>query len=146
MCDFQNMDVRSYEGDPVDLVLCNPPYFPLGSGSVSPDPLKAAARHECAGGLSDLVRAGARFAPRVCLSVPRVRQGEAEDALASADRPVVRRLILREGIVLLEGSRDARLCRTEEGSLRQGSGHGPLAARLFGRAGARLKMEEALVS
>lgn len=52
----------------IDLVVSNPPYRPLGEGKVAPDPERAAARHELAGGLEEfadaaayLLRQGGRF-------------------------------------------------------------------------------------
>lgn len=44
-----------------DLAVCNPPYYPVRSGRLNPDPERAVARHEIAGGLGDFIR-GARFA------------------------------------------------------------------------------------
>ncbi|HKI51752.1 MAG TPA: methyltransferase [Geothermobacteraceae bacterium] len=43
----------------VDLVVSNPPYRIAGTGYFSPDPGRAAARHELAGGLEDFVAAAA---------------------------------------------------------------------------------------
>jgi tRNA1(Val) A37 N6-methylase TrmN6 len=43
----------------VDLVVSNPPYRGAGTGYSSPDPGRAAARHELAGGLEDFVAAAA---------------------------------------------------------------------------------------
>lgn len=44
-----------------DLAVCNPPYHPVESGRLNPDPERAVARHEIAGGLGDFI-SGARFA------------------------------------------------------------------------------------
>lgn len=52
-------DVRQVQGA-YDLVVSNPPYFPLGAGPVSPDPFKGTARSELAGTLLDFVRAAQR--------------------------------------------------------------------------------------
>ena len=42
-----------------DLVLANPPYRKVGSGRLSPDPVRAAARHELLGDVGDFARAAA---------------------------------------------------------------------------------------
>ena len=42
-----------------DLVVCNPPYFPLGSGASAPDPARAAAREERCCTLEDVCTAAA---------------------------------------------------------------------------------------
>jgi tRNA1Val (adenine37-N6)-methyltransferase len=39
-----------------DMVLANPPYRKVGTGRISPDPVRAAARHEIHGGVSDFAR------------------------------------------------------------------------------------------
>ena len=56
-------DIRSsrelFKSGEFDLVVSNPPYFPEGSGSVSPDPARAAARGEAHCTLSELCRAAA---------------------------------------------------------------------------------------
>lgn len=46
-----------------DFVVANPPYFPLGSGALPPDPGRAAARSELACSLDELVRAAAWLLP-----------------------------------------------------------------------------------
>ena len=47
-------DLRSVELAPVDLVLLNPPFFPVRSGRRNPDPERDAARHEVYGTLPEL--------------------------------------------------------------------------------------------
>jgi len=44
--DFRRWSVLAGEKHQYDLVVSNPPYHPLGRGHLSPDPLKASARHE----------------------------------------------------------------------------------------------------
>jgi len=39
-----------------DMVLANPPYRKVGTGRISPDPVRAAARHEIRGDISDFAR------------------------------------------------------------------------------------------
>ena len=39
-----------------DMVLANPPYRKVGTGRISPDPVRAAARHEIRGDVSDFAR------------------------------------------------------------------------------------------
>ena len=46
-----------------DFVAANPPYFPVGSGVLSPDPARAAARSETTCTLDDLCRAAAWLLP-----------------------------------------------------------------------------------
>ena len=41
------------------MVLANPPYRKIGTGRISPDPERAAARHEVHGGVSDFALAAA---------------------------------------------------------------------------------------
>ncbi|GHU89563.1 O-methyltransferase [Clostridia bacterium] len=55
--DWNELSVDS----PFDAVVCNPPYFDLGSGAVSPDPERAAARSMERGGLERLCAAMARL-------------------------------------------------------------------------------------
>jgi tRNA1Val (adenine37-N6)-methyltransferase len=40
-----------------DLVVANPPFRKVGTGRISPDPVRAAARHELLGGVDDFARA-----------------------------------------------------------------------------------------
>jgi len=44
-----------------DLVVANPPYLALAAGRASPDPLRAAARHELRGGLPEFIAAAVRL-------------------------------------------------------------------------------------
>lgn len=104
---FVQADVRTWDAPPVDLVVCNPPYFPAGRGPKSSDPLKAHARHELAGSLSDLIGAAAAMAPRVCLVLPASRSREAAKLLARHGLPLSRRMRLEPSLVLLEGRADA---------------------------------------
>ena len=46
---------------PADVVFANPPYRRVGAGRLSPDPEKAAARHELSLDLADLFAAARRF-------------------------------------------------------------------------------------
>lgn len=62
-------DLREVTGEwphgPCDLVSGTPPYLPLGTALVSPDPQRAAARIELRGGVEDYLAAAARvMAPR----------------------------------------------------------------------------------
>ena len=56
-------DIRSHRSlfgtGSFDLAVANPPYFPLGSGALSPDPARAAARGETDCTLQDLCAAAA---------------------------------------------------------------------------------------
>ena len=42
-----------------DQIVCNPPYYPIGSGGQNPNPEQAAARHELTAELLDVVQAAA---------------------------------------------------------------------------------------
>jgi len=57
---FLQADVRHYPWkdalEQFDMVLANPPYRKVGSGRISPDPARAAARHELHGDVSDFAR------------------------------------------------------------------------------------------
>lgn len=103
---FVHADARSYGGT-ADLVVCNPPYFKAGSGKRPGNSLKAHARHELAGTLSELVAAAAGMAPRICLVLPAKRSTEAARILARHGRPLSRRLLLEPKLVLLEGREGA---------------------------------------
>lgn len=54
---FIQADLRDYpwpeESDRFDMVVANPPYRELGKGRISPDPARAAARHELHGGVKE---------------------------------------------------------------------------------------------
>ncbi len=100
---FEQADIRRYAAPAVDLVLCNPPYWPAGRGHLPADPLKAAARHELNGDLVEIVAAMARLGARLCLVLPAGRAGEGEAALRAAGRPPIRRCFLGQRLVLLEG-------------------------------------------
>jgi len=57
---FLQADLRQYPWpdslERLDLVLANPPYRKVGTGRISPDPARAAARHEIHGDVSDFAR------------------------------------------------------------------------------------------
>lgn len=93
---------RGFQHGPCDLVTGTPPYLPLGTALLSPDPQRAAARIELRGGVEDYLAAAARvLAPEgrvvVCAdgrAPERVIRGAAESELVP-----IRRLdiIAREG-------------------------------------------------
>ena len=59
-----------------DLVVCNPPYYAVGSGQRNPNGEQAVARHELKAGLADIVRAAAfalRTKGRLALIYPATR-------------------------------------------------------------------------
>lgn len=92
---------RSLEGA-CDLVVANPPYLPLSEGRASPDPLRAAQRHELRGGLPEFVAAARRLlAPDGALALIYRwrRHAFAQRTLADAGFAVVRerRHVPRQG-------------------------------------------------
>ena len=58
--DLRELRGSVYNGQ-YDHVVSNPPYFPVGGGKAAPDPLRAAARDERFGTLSELCEAAARL-------------------------------------------------------------------------------------
>jgi tRNA1Val (adenine37-N6)-methyltransferase len=58
---FVQADLRDYpwreENDRFDMVVANPPYREIGKGRISPDPARAAARHELHGGVREFALA-----------------------------------------------------------------------------------------
>lgn len=68
-----------------DLAVCNPPYYRIGEGKISPDPDIAAARHEVSCTLGDVVRVSAsllREGGRLALILPWTRREECGQTLA----------------------------------------------------------------
>lgn len=95
-------DVRNMSAPRVACCVSNPPYLQAGRGPVSPDPLRAHARHALAGDLDELVPAMARLAPRVALVLPATREAEACQRLRDAGRPSQRILRLGDRLLLLD--------------------------------------------
>lgn len=114
-------DLRALEGilpaGSCDLVSCNPPYFPIGSGKSSPDPALATARQELCCTLENATAAAARLlhpGGRFCLCHRPERLCDLLGALRAARlEPKRLRLVShRVGdapfLVLVEGRRCAR--------------------------------------
>lgn len=135
-CAFLHADVRDYGGPPVDLAVCNPPYFPAGAGPVSADPVRAHARHELAGTLAELVRAMLSFARRVALVLPADRYHHAVEVLTAAQAAPRRVLHLEPAIVLLEAGRGKGACVMESAPLRVAGDHSPRVRSLYAAVGA----------
>lgn len=100
-----------------DLAVANPPYFPLGSGALSPDPARAAARSETDCTLEDLCRAAAwllHSGGSFCLVHRPERLSELFGAMsAHALEPKRLRLVCSRcdsppSLVLVEGRRGGR--------------------------------------
>lgn len=100
-----------------DLVVANPPYYPAGSGSLSADPARAAARGELTCTLADVCRAAAflcKTGGSVCLVHKPERLSELLCTLtAHGLEPKRLRLISRRpedapSLVLVEGRRGGR--------------------------------------
>lgn len=72
-------DIRAWKPSPPSLwkvITCNPPYRPPHSGKVSPNPERAAARHELHGSLKELLQSAANVLHpqgRFCLVYPAVQ-------------------------------------------------------------------------
>lgn len=139
---FELGDLRSMDLPEVELAVCNPPYQPRGGGPVPAEPTRAHGRHELAGGLSELIPALARVAPRVALVLPAGRAREAVELLARAGRPLARRCRLEPALVLLEGRSPALPAPDgpleEVLQLRRGGAFHPRVRRLYERAGVDL--------
>ena len=85
-------DVASFETDRlVGLVVSNPPFFAKGTGPVSPDAWKAAARTESCSRLADFIDCAVRSihsSGRACFVVPRERAPEVVHPAAFVSRYV----------------------------------------------------------
>lgn len=136
---FHVEDLRMRQADPVDLVLCNPPYWPLGEGPLPPDPMKAAARHEVHGALSELIPALCRAGERVALVLPARRAEEAASLLARHGRPLARRLRVDETLVLLEGRGGAELSEDIQACTREVGAWSPWARARYASLGLTLR-------
>ena len=100
-----------------DLAVSNPPYFPVGSGALPPDPARAAARGETACSLEELCAAAAwllRSGGRFCLVYRPERLAELFCRMAAAglEPKRLREICPRPGsapsLVLVEGRRGGR--------------------------------------
>ena len=111
-------EVRSFlSAGSFDLTVCNPPYYPPGSGAVSPEAGRSAARTELFCTLEDVCRAAAyllRWGGALCLVHKPERLCDAMCALRSAGlEPKHLRLVCRDAqaapsLVLLEGRRGGK--------------------------------------
>jgi len=115
---FENLDVRDIPArilpESFDLVVSNPPYYPLGSGHIPDRPGRAMARHEIAGTLGDFIEAATWLAPygsRLAMVISAARFYEANDFLKPAQWGLKRAqfVIPKEGqrshLVLFEAER-----------------------------------------
>jgi tRNA1Val (adenine37-N6)-methyltransferase len=77
---FLQADLRVYPWkdalERFDMVVANPPYRKVGTGRISPDPVRAAARHEIRGDVSDFARSASSL----------LRDGGASTWVYHADR------------------------------------------------------------
>jgi tRNA1Val (adenine37-N6)-methyltransferase len=124
---FLQADLRNYPWkdalERFDMVVANPPYRKVGTGRISPDPIRAAARHEILGDVSDFARSASAL----------LRDGGASTWIYLAERyedlvtavtdagltPVRRRLVIsREGeqpsLILLEALKGEGLGKVYE--------------------------------
>lgn len=120
-CDIVTGDIRRhrelFKSGSFDLVVANPPYFPLGSGYLSPDAERAAARGELQCTLEDICSAAAflcRSGGSFCLVHKPERLSQVFCAMSAAGiEPKRLRLVAhRQGaapsLVLIEGRRGGR--------------------------------------
>ncbi len=115
---FSAVDVRDFSPAlPFDLVLSNPPFRAPGSGPVSPDPLRAAARHTLHGSLGELIVSMTRLGARVCLVLPQDRENAALETLAAQRWFLRRRCALGNRLVLLDARRAPGPLQEEEVTL-----------------------------
>lgn len=100
-----------------DLVACNPPYKPAGTGILSDDASDRIARHETMCGLGDVCDAGGRmlrFGGRMCICLRPERLPDALEAMRRAKlepkrlRFVQQRADRAPWLFLLEGRRGAK--------------------------------------
>ena len=114
-------DLRAHRGlfpaGSFDLVAANPPYYAVGSGFVSTDPARAAARGEFTCTLAELCQAAAflcRTGGSVCLVHKPERLAELFCTLTAVGiepkrlRPVCRQATSPPSLVLVEGRRGGR--------------------------------------
>jgi tRNA1Val (adenine37-N6)-methyltransferase len=139
---FVHGDIRSARLDAADLVVANPPYRGAGQGTMSPDPGKAAATHELAGTLDELVEAMCRVGDRVALVLPIQREAEARDALARARRAPRRLLRFDHTLALIEGAKAPSTLHVEVAAIREEGTFSERVRTLYARTGARLAPAE----
>ena len=74
--DFKTLPLRPSS---VDMVTCNPPYRPINSGRLNPDPQKSIARHEILASLNDILDGSRRILKekgRLAMIYPAVRTAD----------------------------------------------------------------------
>jgi tRNA1Val (adenine37-N6)-methyltransferase len=105
---------RRFSPSSFDLVVSNPPYYPLDNGRINPDEEKAIARHEIMATVQDIIRASsylASSAGAVLIIFPATRLMDLLTALmASGIRPRALRIIYSRmtgeaKLVMVEGCR-----------------------------------------
>jgi tRNA1Val (adenine37-N6)-methyltransferase len=112
---FLQADLRNYPWPDTlarfDMVVANPPYRKLGTGRISPDPVRAAARHEIHGNIADFTRSASSLLRDGGASTWIYLAERINDLVAAAEAaglaPVRRRFVIpRKGehpnLVLLE--------------------------------------------
>ncbi|MBW2255519.1 MAG: methyltransferase domain-containing protein [Deltaproteobacteria bacterium] len=105
---FVCADVRDWRGEPVDLVVSNPPFFPRSTGPASSDAWKAAARTESTATLRDFLGTALDVlaeAGRACLVLPVERTLEITATAKSLGGRTARRVQVGRRRVLVEVTR-----------------------------------------
>lgn len=137
---FSTGDVRTFAAtEPYDLVLSNPPFRAPGSGPVSPDPMRAAARHTLHGSLEVLLGAMCGLGTRVCVVLPQDREMAALDVFARAKRALRRRCALGSRLVLLDARDEPGPLEDEAVALGDDLSESPRVAAWYQRLGVDLR-------
>ncbi|MBN1327340.1 MAG: methyltransferase domain-containing protein [Candidatus Cloacimonetes bacterium] len=95
---FVTGDLRDHDLIPekFDIVSCNPPYYPVDSGRISPKPQRAIARHEITCSLPEVIEAVARYLKpegRAYLLYPASRLPEIEKTAKKVDLKIAEKII-----------------------------------------------------
>lgn len=94
-----------------DVVVANPPFFRVGNGRVSPDPIRACARHELHGTLDEVCRSAAlALRPRGRFSVVMTRERFSELTMSARNCGLILQGPVVEGEGTLNYATFVRIC------------------------------------